>query len=435
MDKEAPDEPDAMQEALRARNEALSYHTYAKEAIAEARLRSIEGLQVLLEHSIRKTSDRSVRVLFLTAHTSLFDVYLPIYRAMEADPAFEPRVLAFKRTDIDSDLSEEEVRSFFDNLDIPAQIEGYGEEAIYPPLDASEQDVLFYTLGSVAYPPAYRMENTAPRFLTAYLSYGFLLARLENYQFNQDFHHYAWRLYASTERERGLYTEHSKRYAGNILTVGYPKFDLYRTQFSKPLAGNKDRPLVVWSPHWTIGLVYPALNFGCFSDLCAGMSDVFDRFRDQVDFLFKPHPNLKYALKTTGFMSAESYQFYMDSLASKPNVQVWTQGNNIDLFQRSSAMITDSISFLAEYLPSGKPMAFSERPDRVKLSYVGEKLIDLYTRVRTADDISDFVENIVLQGYDPDKENRMRHVQSLLNVQETSTSQQILDDLKARLRP
>lgn len=433
MYRETPEEHDAMQEALKARNEALSYHTYAKEAIAEARLRSIEGLQNLLERSIRQASDRPLRVLFLTAHTSLFDVYLPIYRAMEKDPAFEPRVLAFKRTDIDSDLSEDQVRSFFDKLGISAQIEGYGEESIYPPLNAAKHDILFYTLGSVAYPPAYRIENNAPRFLTAYLSYGFLLAKLENYQFNQDFHHYAWRLYASTERERALYAEHSRRYAQNILTVGYPKFDLYREQVYDSPVSPTDRPLVVWSPHWTIGLVYPDLNFGCFSDLYAGMNEVFDRFRDQVDFLFKPHPNLKYALKTTGFMPTESYQFYLDSLAARPNVQVWIQGNNIDLFQKSSAMITDSISFLAEYLPSGKPMAFSERPDRARLSDVGEQLIDLYTRVSTADDISEFIATAVLKGHDPDKKNRMSHVQSLLNVQETSTSQQILADLKARL--
>lgn len=421
----------AYDEAVRARNEALSYHTFAGDRLKEVRIQNYEAVQALLLRFHRQAGTgrtRPLRVLFMVAHTSLWDVFGPIYAAMAASDDFEPSVLAFRRADIALDLEPGEIEAFFAERGIAARLEGFDEERRYAPLDPEAHDILFYTLGSAAYPRPYKQEFTSSFFLTCYLSYGFLLVAEEEYQFNQDFHHAAWRVFSSTAREQALYEKFSPRTYPNVVQTGYPKFDLFRQDAAQP--SGEGRRTIIWAPHWTISQFYPRLNLGLFDQICMGMLDIFRDFPD-IDFVYKPHPNLRHALEATTFMPADSYEAYLGMMTACGNVRIVNQGDYFPLFRESAAMITDSVSFLAEYLPTGRPLMFLDRPDRAKMSDVGEEIISLHYSGREVDDIRAFISTHVVGGRDPLRAGRMERMPELLGLGPETASARILAQLRS----
>ena len=92
-------------------------------------------------------------------------------------------------------------------------------------------------------------------------------------------------------------------------------------------------------------------------------------------------------------------------------------------------MITDSVSFLAEYLPSGNPLYFADREDRAKLSDVGEGIIDSYYSGKDSADMRKFVTDVVINGNDPLREARADATRRYLNINEASSGQRIVDCL------
>jgi 2-polyprenyl-3-methyl-5-hydroxy-6-metoxy-1,4-benzoquinol methylase len=434
----------ALDEAKKARNEALSYYNSAQEKLSAQALANIQAAQNNLERLIRleeRSAKDPVRVLFMVPHTSLFDVFLPIYRAMSQDPLFQPTVLAFRRVDIEADVDEHETKAFFASLGIEAHVVGFETDKFYPVLDPDVFDILFYTLGSGAYPEHYRPERTSQFFLTCYLSYGFLLSDQYDYQFNQVFHHAAWRIFASTTREKEMYDNYCARIKSNTVVSGYPKFDLFRSSSNQNKDGRiasglgkkgQERPRVIWAPHWTLGLIYPLLNLGSFDKFCMEMLSIFDEFSD-IDFIYKPHPNLQYALEKTTFMNKDSYAIYLSMVVAKPNVEIWRHGDYVDMFANSAGMITDSSSFLAEYMPSGHPLLFLDRPDRALMAEVGEEIIAAYDRGFTADAIRDFLQVRIRDQVDDNSEQRRRCVLEHLEVPLESASSQIIAVIKEQL--
>lgn len=273
--------------------------------------------------------------------------------------------------------------------------------------------MVFYTLGSVAYPEAYRIENVSLYARTCYLSYGFLLANEFDYQFNQDFHHSAWTVFASTAREEELYTRFGKRHSSNVVRATYPKLELLdRRRRNVP---RHRRPLVIWAPHWTVGQSYPKLNMGMFDLFAKPMLGLFAA-HPEVDFVFKPHPNLLFALKSTGLMEEDIYDAYLRQLEALPNVTVWKYGGYTELFLSSHAMLTDSVSFLAEYLPTGNPLLFLDREDRIPLSDVGEQVINMHYKARDFVSVHAFIQEKVLGDRDPQHEARMALAEQVLEL-------------------
>ena len=409
-------------------NESYSYFNYNQQAINRQKYNIWEGNHKLLDRFYKKSSNISlpIKVIFMVADTSLWDVFQPIYYKLSINSQFQVKVIAFKRVDVECDKSYLEVEHFFMNRGIAADIVGFGLSHSLPVINPEDADVVFYTLGSSAFPDIYKIEYVSTYCRTCYLSYGFLMVNEENYQFAQDFHHSAWTIYASTSREVDLYKKYSVRYSSNVVLSGYPKFDLLDARNIK--CDKPKRPIVIWAPHWTIGLCYPSLNLGTFDRICMGMLDLFQAF-PEVDFIFKPHPNLLYALKKTTFMDENNYLIYLQQLNNLQNVITYNQGDYCTLFLQSSAMITDSVSFLAEYLPTGNPLLFLEREDRKRFSDVGEDIITLHYKGEGIESIREFIQQIIYRKEDYMRAFRLEQTDSLLGINEISASDNIYNHL------
>lgn len=371
---------------------------------------------------------RPVRVVFFVPDTALWDVFASIYLAMQAHPGFDVRVVAFQRQGVQTDLSAHETRAFYAAIGVPVDLYGFDDGPV-PVFGPADLDVAFYTLGSTAYPRPFQIEFLSLFCLTVYIPYGFLQAAEYEYQFNQTFHHAAWRVVANTVRERDCYTHYSDRRSSHVVVARYPKFDLFS---GADLAG-PERPVVIWAPHWSVGLSYPRLNCGTFCDIYHDMMMLMGA-HPQIDFVFKPHPLLSHGLTISGFMSQAQYRDYVDLIAALPNVTVYEHGAYVDLFERSAAMITDSISFLAEYVLADRPLLFLDRPDRARFSAQGEAIVALHQRGLGIDAIRSFIETAVLQGQDVMAETRRSQAGTLLGLDHPPTAETIIEHILSCVR-
>lgn len=409
-------------------NDSYSYFNFNQQLIDRQKYNMWEGNHKLLDRFYKQVGGASlkpIKVVFMVADTALWDVFQSVYYKLLLDSEFELKVIVFRRVDVQPDKSYSEVVDFFSKQSIAADIV-WGHNTDYPPIAPEDADVVFYTLGSAAFPDVYKMEYVSTYCRTCYLSYGFLLINAENYQFAQDFHHSAWAIYASTRREVQLYQKYTMRYSSNVVLTGYPKFDLL--DFRKIKVNKPKRPIIIWAPHWTIGLCYPSINLGTFDQICMDIIEVFSSF-SEIDFIFKPHPNLLYALDKTTFMTQESYIQYLSLLLQCTNVSIYNHGDYCNLFLKSSAMITDSVSFLAEYLPTGNPLLFLSRKDRVKFSDVGEEIIRLHYHGEGIESIKNFIQQIIYKQDDSMKDLRVTKAFALLEIEEINSADKIRDHL------
>lgn len=415
----------ALEVANLARNEAYSYYNTNSRSIEQLEIEVIEAAQITAGKILQlklSTSPSRVRVVFLVPDTTLWDVYSPIYDIMVKSKLFEPIVISFNRCDVLADKSASVVQDFFDSIGVPVILEGYSGEKCAP-IHSFQPDYVFYTLGTVAYPEEYRIEFVSKSYRTCYLSYGFLMVNELDYQFGQSFHQSAWAVFASTEREKREYDKRCRRRHPNAVISGYPKFDIY----SSVPARSAGRAIVIWAPHWTILDVYPGLNFGTFAENREAIVGLMRRHRE-IDFYFKPHPNLKFACVKSGLFTEDEYEDFLVRLESMDNVKVWKHGGYFELFKNSSALITDSISFIAEYLPSGKPLLFLERSDRARMTEEAEAILGLHYKDSQFSSLDEFIETVVF-GVDFMAERRAAALGPLLNYHGPGSAQFIVDYL------
>jgi CDP-glycerol glycerophosphotransferase (TagB/SpsB family) len=162
------------------------------------------------------------------------------------------------------------------------------------------------------------------------------------------------------------------------------------------------------------------------------MQEVAEKYADQIQFVFKPHPRLFSELCKHEDWGKEKTQAYYDKWDTMENGQLQT-GEFIDLFMTSDAMIHDSGSFTVEYHYSVKPVMFvtSNIEEQItNKNELGKEAILLHYIGKTKQDIIDFIENIVLKDDDPMKAKREEFKQKyLLPPNDKTVAQNMMDVL------
>lgn len=196
----------------------------------------------------------------------------------------------------------------------------------------------------------------------------------------------------------------------NIEVTGYPRFDLYNkvitdSKLWKIPKKTKGTKRIIWSPHWW---AY-GHSKGLFDDLMS-LWDYFYRFlllHKEVELVIKPHPSLLNGIVAAGYISEEKLKILMEKMNALPNASIYQGGQYFDLFQTADGMINNSISFLAEWLPSKKPMLFVNTERKFELNEIAEKILKVYYKASSLSDVHDFIDKVILCNQDKLKEKRI----------------------------
>ena len=109
-----------------------------------------------------------------------------------------------------------------------------------------------------------------------------------------DYHRAAWLVFCTNELMREIAVRDGMRDGAQFRVVGHPRADHLRSATPRwptpPAAADADRPgRVVWSAHHTIGRRWT--DYGAFHLMRDDML-AWARRRDDVQFVFMPHPAL-----------------------------------------------------------------------------------------------------------------------------------------------
>ncbi|MDO4583199.1 MAG: CDP-glycerol glycerophosphotransferase family protein [Planctomycetia bacterium] len=282
-------------------------------------------------------------------------------------------------------------------------------------------DIVFLEQPWAIVPPEIFVLPLSRQSLVCYIPYGFMSAAgIENYQYNLDLHNFSWRNFVETDWHKEQYIKYGKRNGENVVALGYPKLDAYAYPTEKPAdkiwkSGlNPNVRRVVWAPHWSVAedmLVLFSLFKGTYREILS-----YARRTPQVDWLFKPHPLLYQEIIHRGIMSTEETDAYYHEWAQLPNGQVCFDGGYMDYFKTSDALITDSVSFLIEYLPTRKPILRLLSEKNLGLNDFTNRLVQSYYQAKDMEGIKEFLSQVVLPQSDTRYNERMEALSELLNL-------------------
>lgn len=160
------------------------------------------------------------------------------------------------------------------------------------------------------------------------------------------------------------------------------------------------RKCIIWAPHWA---VYTNGNFiknGTFLETAETMLALARKFETEVDFVFKPHPSLFGILAEAPEWGPERAKAYWQAWRELPNGRI-EEGDYLDLFRKSDALIHDCGSFTFEYLYMDKPCMFLMVEEKYPAyNEMAEAALACYHQGRSEEEIESFIRTAVLGGQD-----------------------------------
>ncbi|WP_086306921.1 glycosyltransferase family protein [Campylobacter devanensis] len=218
----------------------------------------------------------------------------------------------------------------------------------------------------------------------------------------------------------------------NIEVTGYPRFDLYKEKIEDCPIWNiskKENPnikRIIWSPHWWA--------YGSTQELADKIFEFWAYFYNlakenkDIEVIIKPHPNLLNGIVGNGFATEEEIEFLIKELDELDNISMYAGGEYFDLFKTADLMINNSISFLAEWLPSNKPMIFIDTERKFELNEKAEKILNVYYHIDNINDLNNQINNLLFKEQDYLKEKRRLLAEEFLPT-EKDAADKIIESL------
>lgn len=355
-------------------------------------------------------------VVFFASCLSMWK-YQYLYEEMLRNPKYEPYVVLSPFVNYSVEVQKEDLRklrAFFDANNVK-YIDFNFEGEVFDVRAELNPDIIFYPQ------PYLKCLSKKHQFkyfldkLTAYYPYGFFTENAA-WAYNNQFLNLAWKLFYATGMQlRDAQTKAANR-GRNVEVVGYPGADEFTLSHYKdpwkPVNGKLKR--VIWAPHFSINA--KLTNQSNFLWMADYMLQLADTYKDRIQFAFKPHPRLKSELYKAEEWGKEKTDLYYSKWETKENCQLET-GDFISLFLNSDAMVHDSASFTVDYHYTTKPVMFISKnveAHKNTLGDFGKKAVDLHYIGTNTDEIQHFIDDTVLGGNDPMKEERMEFYNNYL---------------------
>lgn len=363
------------------------------------------------------SQNRKIRVAFLIRENQKW-TYQSLYDEFAKSSDFEPLVLvsiltlAAKGKDkTRNNLLENYI--FFKEKGM--NVDFAYKDGEYIDLNTFKPDIIFYDqpwdLPEI-HAPCY-VSNFA---LTCYSPYGYELLEKEN-AYTQEFHHFLYKFFIEHEDNMKRYASYNKSNINNCVLTGYPKMDMFleKQNVSCNLWRDNDKFKIIYAPHHSFEKKDIQL-----ATFCKNGKFILElaKKHPETTWIFKPHPRFKYALLRNKIMNEAKIDDYYAEW-SKIGC-VYNGGNNFSLMTTSDLMITDCCSYLAEYVPTLKPLIRLINSKSCKLNEIGQRIMRGYYSVNNIDELESIFNELVTYKNDNKKIERQAIKNKLFDSNETS---------------
>lgn len=250
--------------------------------------------------------------------------------------------------------------------------------------------------------------NANKRIPTVYIPY-FLSTITESWLVNPRVCLLAWRQFIDTENCQKEWAKVNRLHGINYSVTGLPFMDelmLPKTEWQDVWPNQDKRKRIIYAPHHTIGDFHmDGIAYSTFLEYYDYMLELRNRYKEQVYFIFKPHPRLyPNLLALWGRQKTEEYYRSWDYPGYS---QIEMNDDYLALFKYSDALIHDCGSFTIEYLYMDNPVMFLTLDEHHadNLNATAKKAYSLHYKGRSRVDIEEFVSSVI-NGKDPLMEER-----------------------------
>lgn len=358
-----------------------------------------------------------------------------VFRKMIVNQRFDPIILVCPWSGFGKEYMLKKLRGaeqyFLQTLKYPVRIAyDYKSDRYLDVRKELNPDIIFYCSPYRAtIHPKYYITSFLDR-LSVYVPYTFNNS-IDYKSFHDELlHNLVWRYYAESEEHKCYSVTNARNKGRNVVVTGYPGIEAYLDNQYVPVQmdwkiSNFALKRIIWAPHHTIANTGTVI-FSCFLRYYDFMVEMARKYADKVQFVLKPHPLLRPKLEK--LWGKDRSDAYFRKWKNMPNTS-YTEGNYVDLFLTSDAMIHDSGSFIAEYLFLNKPVMRTMNDYPIEKMYNGftQRCIDNHYKAYSCKDIEIFILNVI-EGKDPMKEKRTHFVNKELKTK-GFPSDNILNDL------
>ena len=345
------------------------------------------------------------------------------------DERFDVKVIIVWQINTDFQEEMSQLQEHFSKTDIPYC---FADGTVHP----GDFDIVFYTSPYLSSLQNWGEREIPLTTLVCYIPYGFMVAGIQNMQFNLLMHNIVWKHYIHTDIYRILADKYCDIGQYGMVLAGYSKLDdLYVHDIGKQAnwkiyGTDKQVKKIIYAPHHSINEIpYHSTFFMNYKYLL----EYAKKHKETTSWVFKPHPLLRVSVVRNGiFKSTDEFDAYCKEWDNLPNGRYVT-GEYMSWFASSDCMIFDSLSFMAEYLYVDKPSLFLTR-EAVHLNEFGMEILQLLYQVRGDDysGIKKFIE--YTSRYDAKKSVRRKFFSKYLdyykNNKNKTAAEYIYEDIK-----
>ena len=358
-----------------------------------------------------------INVIFFALFDSVWKLDY-FYKLLEKDRRFNPVIIVCPIVNYGKANMIEKMESCYDNF----KCKGFNVIKSYDSITDSyldikkvyKPDIIFYTSpyrGLID--DRYYIDNFEDT-LTGYVPY-FYGETKDQVFVNQPVHNLCWKFFVESDYHKSFCEKNMYNKGKNVVVTGYPGVDYFLDSSYKPSdaiwkVDNSNLKRIIWAPHHTI-FDSDMISYSCFLKYSDFMLEMAKKYEDKIQIAFKPHPNLRNKSDTLwGKEKTDEYYSKWDSLKNT----FLKDGDYIDLFLTSDAMIHDSGSFLIEYLYVNKPVMRTDNGQgNNELNEFAIECLNYYYNAQSESDIENFILDLI-DGKDVLKESRTNFINNTL---------------------
>ncbi|MDR2603345.1 MAG: hypothetical protein LBC11_02170 [Puniceicoccales bacterium] len=372
---------------------------------------------------------RKIRVIFLVNEASKWHCG-SLYDLFENSNNFKPLILVTKRITC-RDTTEEfnATLSFFKNADVHVECAYNNTSNKFLDLKIFSPDIVFYEqpwdMGRVQ-----SIDRVAIFALTCYTPYCFHMLQSE-YDYLELFHRFLWKYFVESPWHLKSYKNRFR--ADNCISSGSLHFDKYflkkvpHVGFWKDTSLSKKR--IIYAPHFTFTTQHRVATFPQNGQFILNLASMYP----QTTWVIRPHPSFDQHVVADGIMTQQELDEYYTAWEKYGTLV--REGDCFDLFKTSDCLITDCISFLADYFPSGKPVFHLRRNDQTReFNDFGKDIIGTYYQIHSNAELEKLFSRVMVDGDDFMAPQRLNQMEKLKLMFDESASKRVFNHLRRELK-
>lgn len=359
-----------------------------------------------------KNKNKKIIVVFYVTENQKW-AYQSLYEEFEKNTNFTPLIVIgvpnhihIENKKIQSILDEN--YNFFKKKEMHVEY-GY-KNGEFINLKFFNPDIVFYEQ-PWEIPKIHRPNHVSKYALTCFCPYSISTNALV-IKNNSKFFEYIWKYFIASEILKDEYKNEYKRNIDSLIVTGHPKLD---SHFEK--TENSDKKYVIYAPHHAI--TGSLLNYSTFEWSGKFMLD-YAKSHQEFNWVFKPHPNIKFYFKEIGYMTDEEIENYYEEWAKIGIVH--EEGNYFGLFNNSECMITDCGSFLVEYFFTNKPLIHLISSNSSIHSSLNKICSNYYYKVHNIDVLESYLNEILVKKNDFLKNTRTKKIKDIFPTESKNAS-------------